>query len=368
MTARFLVRRLAKRRSGSVVRTQNPPVAAISTSILTGCFLIAAAYAHARSGAVDALETALLSGVTAARRAAMYGLAAAPAEGAVPLLLPLIDDDDHDVRSAAVFALGEAAEPSLEVIGALKTALHSAAGRCATLTSNSHYASSYRAHALRLRPRVFIRRLRGDDDGDLDAGVAGVTTGPGAMPGALWNELQVTGQAVYCLATKLATASSSGAEQTGKTQSIRQVISRTVSDRLLVITAAEEAVFELASELLAARNLQMLPAGVAEEELGLESDGAVNNKAPGLRRHGAHALLSLSSIGGSAEWRRKLTEAAMTATGDEDRYVQQPAWQAVQRLSKAQDEVGVKKSKADKLIDRLVELRLCPVTAVGSGF
>lgn len=279
---------------------------------------IGAAYAHARSGDVGALQTALLSGITASRRAAMYGLAATAAEGAVPLLLALLEDDDDEVRAAAVFALGEAAEPSLEVITALKTALHAAA-----------------------------RRLRGDDYGDLGAGT-GATTGPGALPGVLWAELQVAGQAVYCLATKLAAASSDGAEQ----------------------TAEEEAVFELAIELLAARNLDMLPVGVAKEEVGGESEGAVSNKAPGLRRHGAHALLSLCGcrFGGLAEWQLKLTEAALAATGDEDRYVQQPAWQAVQRLSLAQEDVGGKKSAADKLIDRLVELRLCPVTAVGSGF
>ena len=96
-----------------------------------------------------------------------------------------------------------------------------------------------------------------------------------------------------------------------------------------------------------------------------------------------HALLALTACSGGAsrtEWRRQLTDAAMEATRDVDRYVQQPAWQALQRLSQQpeaeeveevvveQEEEEVEMSAADKLIERLVDLRMCPVTATGSGF
>lgn len=159
----------------------------------------------------------------------------------------------------------------------------------------------------------------------------------------------MAGQAVYCLATKLASKASHRSSPAGD---------------------EEQQIFALAKKLLGARNVDLLPPRATTDELGSESEGAVSNKAPGLRRHGVHALLSLaaSSVGGSDEWHRMLVDAAMAATADEDRYVQQPAWQALQRLSLARSAAGVPTSAADKLIDRLVEMRLCPVTATGSGF
>ena len=191
--------------------------------------------------------------------------------------------------------------------------------------------------------------MHGDASGDLNAGDPLATTGPGAQPPRAWKELQIAGQAVYCLATKLAARANKHSHPPGD---------------------EEKQIFSLAKTLLDARNADLLPDDVADDELGTESDGAVSNKAPGLRRHGVHALLSLagSSHIGSDEWRRMLVDTAMAATADEDRYVQQPAWQALQRLSLARSAAGETASAADTLIDRLVELRLCPVTATGSGF
>ena len=94
---------------------------------------IGAAYAQARSKDVLVLEKALRAGTVASRRAAMYGLAAAHADDAVPLLLPLLEEDDEDVRTSALFALGEAAQPTMETISALKSAFAAARARCATV-------------------------------------------------------------------------------------------------------------------------------------------------------------------------------------------------------------------------------------------
>jgi HEAT repeat protein len=59
----------------------------------------------------------------------MYGLSAAHADDVVPVLLPLLEDADEEVRTAALFALGEAAQPTLETIGAVNNALVAAAAR-----------------------------------------------------------------------------------------------------------------------------------------------------------------------------------------------------------------------------------------------
>ena len=140
----------------------------------------------------------------------------------------------------------------------------------------------------------------------------------------------------------------------------------------------------MASELLQARNVDLLPPDASADDSGVESesDGAVSNRAPGLRRHGVHSVLSLATCHGiTGEWKRQLTETAMAATRDKDRYVQQPAWQALQRLSFASQNADpdelieteggaatVEMRAVDRLIDRLVDLRMCPVTATGSGF
>ena len=148
---------------------------------------------------------------------------------------------------------------------------------------------------------------------------------------------------MYCLASRLASLASPG-------------------------HAEQEQVLTLATDLLARRNVTMLPEGSPAEDIGSESEGAVSNKAPGLRRHGAHALLCLTQCDGID--RSHALSAALAATEDEDRYVQQPAWDAVNVLTKPPQEAEEDGSvgAADKLIDRLLELRLCPVTATGSSF
>ena len=316
------------------------PDAIFSTDVGAETERVGAAYSMAREGDVQGLQAALLAGEEAPRRAATYGLCAA-GDAAVPALLeqltqaPSEESSDPSVRSAAAFALGECASPTLEVIGALRDTLDAAKAR-----------------------------LRGEQGADLFSGT-GATTGPGAQPGDVWAEIQVVGQAVYCLANKLAT-----------------------TQHLAEQSEAEREVLGLACELLQSKNAAMLPpqdVSSSSDDIAPEpeSQGAVSNTAPGLRRHGVHALLALTACSGGAsptEWRRQLTDAAMEATRDVDRYVQQPAWQALQRLSQQpeaeeveevvveQEEEEVEMSAADKLIERLVDLRMCPVTATGSGF
>ena len=90
---------------------------------------VGAAYAFARAGAVEPLTAALQSGLTAPRRAAMYGLSAAASSHSVDALLPLLDDPDPELRTTSLWALGESASPSQKVIAAVKGALDAATAR-----------------------------------------------------------------------------------------------------------------------------------------------------------------------------------------------------------------------------------------------
>ena len=316
------------------------PDAIFDTDVTAETERIGAAYHMAREGDVQSLRAALLSGQEAPRRAAMYGLSAA-GDAAVPILLKQlssIDQVDPNVRSASAFALGECASPNSEVIRALRDSL--------TITKAG---------------------LRGEEkeSAGLYSGT-GEKTGPGLQPSDAWKELQVVGQAVVCFANKLAAA-----EQQQQQQQQQE-------------PGVEQELLSMVSELLQARNVDLLPPDASTDDISheSESDGAVSNRAPGLRRHGVHSLLALTNYRGTREWRRQLTEVAMAATRDQDRYVQQPAWQALQRLSLASPEDAdkdelietegeamiVEMSAVDQLIDRLMDLRVCPVTATGSGF
>ena len=299
---------------------------------------VGATYAFARAGAdgVEPLTAALQSGLTAPRRAAMYGLSAAASSHSVDALLPLLDDPDPELRTTSLWALGESASPSQKVIAAVKGALDAATAR---LRQGGEEVSTTACE------RTFLAGLRFHTDGAVLQGSASLAD-PYLAPiprGERWKECQVAGQAVYCLASRLASLASPG-------------------------QAEQEQVLALATDLLASRNDQMLPEGSSAEDIGSESEGAVSNKAPGLRRHGAHALLCLTAVDGID--RSQALSAALAATEDEDRYVQQPAWDAVNVLTKppqdAEEDGSV--GAADKLIDRLLELRLCPVTATGSSF
>ena len=91
-----------------------------------------------------------------------------------------------------------------------------------------------------------------------------------------------------------------------------------------------EEVFTLTNRALKVRNADLLPVSATGD--GLAVNGALSMKAPGLRHHGVHALLSRTafSCGGSDECRHSLVDTAMAGTADEDTYMQQPAEQALQ--------------------------------------
>ena len=102
--------------------------------------------------------------------------------------------------------------------------------------------------------------------------------------------------------------------------------------RQCVAPPGVEEVFTLTNRVLKVRNADLLPVSATDDGLGIESDGAVSIKAPGLRHHGVPALLSRTAFtcGGSDECRHSLVDTAMAATADEDTYMQQPAEQALQ--------------------------------------
>ena len=334
---------------------------------------IGAAYSLACDGKIEQLLELLttpnpaglpMSSRMPARRAAMYGLAAAGdcAAGSLRQLLRasvavaaaadetattatgLAATEQAATRQAAVFALGEAAAPTSETVDVLATMAADARTRLA------HAQEQHRAAVDAAEPMQPLPTTAGLDTADDttpqsnnqdDERVALAC----ARIADSWDELCVVGQAVWCLAQK-------------------QSCSASATSALLV----------MACELLNAR----------DEEAANGSDSAVSSQAPALRRHGAHALVSLASRAGGAT-EPVLTQAAIAACADPDRYVQGAGWALARRLMN--DGGGVGGDDADnnsassdaaccdnlasakaQVFGRLVDMRFCSVTAVTGEF